>query len=214
MSETQGIVINYKNYNPNFEGVDGEGISIYNQRYTLSEQISGESGISIDVIKETLAMCIKENLVEIQTETDILFNGVPFEKRSDDAFVMTKDHLLIFECKKDSKYSYYCYLKDHYGNSWLIYIIKDKVYPVVFDLQDELELVVTLADPQPIEDSDYYTGRITSISTGNFYIGGDGDHLTYSNITLKNTSFNLAIDEITEKKVTIIPKYALTIGTA
>lgn len=217
MSETQGIVINYKNYNPDFEGVDGEGISIYNQRYSLDEQISGENGLSLDVIKETLAMCIKGNLEKINQETSLLFDNVPFEKRSDNAFVMVKDHLLVFECQKEGKFSYYCYLKDHYGNSWLVYIIKDKVYPVVFDLQDDLELVVTLANPQQIEGSDYYTGTITSISTGNFYIGGDGNVessvLKYSDITLKNTSFNLAIDEVTEKKVTIIPKYALTIGT-
>ena len=54
---------------------------------------------------------------------------------------------------------------------------------------------------------------ITAIDTGNFKIGSNnGIALEYSDISLKNTAFNLAYDETIEEKVTITPKYAFTIN--
>ena len=209
MTTVPGLKINFKNYNPTYEGEEGTGISIYNQRYMTKEDIITEKS-STDLI-EVLKKCITGNMKVLTPVSSQLFGGITWEKRADNAFVIPKNYILPFRCtyidgEKDI-FSYYCYFKDEKGNSWLIYIIDGDKYPVVFDLQDNLEPVLTLIE----SDSTPNTGVITSISTGNFYIGAKDGVLQYSNIELKNTTFNLPIDQANEIEVTINPLDAITI---
>lgn len=213
MSEVQGLTIDFKNNNKDFTGADGEGISIYNQRYAASQNTI-LSNISEADFKTILGRCIHGNLERLQDENNVLFSSVNWAQReSDGAYVIPIDHVLVFECVKNvngtNLVSYYCYFKDHTGNSWLIYVIDNKTFPVVFDLQENLEPVVTFVDPTQ------ETKQITSISTGNFYMGSKSNVLVYTGIQLKNTSFNVAIDEQNEQtEATITPRYAFTIQSA
>lgn len=213
---TTGLKINLKNNNPTYEGDEGTGISIYNQRYILEEDKIA-AGESVSNIITILKKCITGNMKGVDTTSSGLFENIKWQKRLDGAFIIPNNHILVFECLNGLKTSYYCYFKDFDGNSWLIYIIDSDKYPVVFDLQENIEPVVTLSGVTEVTESDQvvgYTGTITSISTGNFYIGQKGSTLEYTNITLKNTAFNLPIDQDNENTVTIIPRYAITVDTA
>ena len=213
---TPQLKINLKNNNKDYQGQEGTGISIYNQRYTLAEDtITADK--SINDIKTILEKCITGNMKGIETTSSGLFENIAWVKREDGAFIIPNNHILVFECKNGLLNSYYCYFKDFEGNSWLIYIIKEDRYPLVFDLQENIEPVLTLNEVTEVKDGDEvvgYKGTITSISTGNFYIGQKGSTLEYTNITLKNTAFNLPIDQDEETTVTIIPRYAITVDTA
>lgn len=215
---TTDLKINFKNYNENYQA-DGEvlGISIYNQRYGIEED-NIKSKSSQELI-EVLKKCITGNMKVLPQVSSELFGNINWEKRDDNAFVIPKNYILPFRCTYENGeddvviYSYYCYFKDSKGNSWLIYIIDEENYPVVFDLQENVEPVLTLDTPVQAEGG--YTGKITSISTGNFYIGqNENGALEYENIELKNTTFNLPTDQEKETPVTIVPLDAITADTA
>ena len=222
---SEGLTINFKNYNANYSGTVGEGISIYNQIYA-KEELEFSNQITQEEIENIFKLCITGNISIISNTNSSVFPGIEWEAK-DGSYVMPKNHILVFECKKNygtdgDRYTYYCYFKDNVGdngNVWLIYIIKGKsqegqtsngYYPVVFDLQDELEPTITMAKVQVNSEQ---VDTITAIDTGNFKIGSNnGIALEYSDISLKNTAFNLAYDETIEEKVTITPKYAFTIN--
>ena len=126
---------------------------------------------------------------------------------------MGANQILIYQSKQgmaeNKYYTYYCYLKDKEegtegsersdGNVWLIYIpgpVTEKMKPVIFDLQDKLEPtftkgIITVNGNEP-------TKVIVSVSTGNFDILRDSSGNWETVVNLKNTSFNLAVDDYSE----------------
>lgn len=222
---TTTLEINFNNYfgtEENAFGTINNGISIYNQRYSLNKAL--KTSLTLDQIKPILEKVIKGTLVPIYPTTSNPFDKFAYEASSTNSstYLLQKNQIMIFECKRTVNgqiyYSYYCYFKDNGsnndadGNVWLIFITLANVqtesvqesipYPVIFDLQDNLEPTFTYKTVTTGETS---TNTIASCSTGNFDIKTVGTVFNYDNIKLKNTSFNLSYDEKKEVLATIIP---------
>ena len=142
------------------------------------------------------------------------FEGLTFtDGKNDNTKKMGSNQVLVFVCTKKINnvdyYTYYCYFKDGESipNAWLIYITNTSALPVVFDIQDDLEPIfsgVTSGEPS--------TFSVSMINTGNFILQkGDDGYFTYASLQLKNTSFNLGIDEKTETTVGVEPVGVFTI---
>ena len=127
---------------------------------------------------------------------------------------------IVFQCTKPGvgpnntdMISYYCYFKDGSqeigdngdvtysavdGKTWLFYFANDHNAPVIFQLQDGVEPTFTTMGTG--ENKKY-----SNINTGNFELKSATGEFDLDNVELKNTSFNLAIDEKKEVKVSIVP---------
>lgn len=222
---TAKLEINFNNYIKTGQeefGTINNGISIYNQRYSLSKAL--KTSLTLAQIKTILQKVIKGELVEINPITSNPFDRFDYEPSGTNSsiYLLKNNQIMIFECKRSINgqdyYSYYCYFKDGNitttdkdGNVWLIFITLANVqtesveetipYPVIFDLQDNLE--PTFTRKQVEGSSTQFT--TDSCSTGNFDIKTVGASFNYADITLKNTSFNLSYDEKKEVTATIIP---------
>lgn len=99
--------------------------------------------------------------------------------------------------------TYYCYLKekssasDEIGNLWIAYITGKKRAPLLFDVQDNRDVVFTCSG----------TGSsmvIRSIDTTNFLLQSTGTGYN-TEVELKNTAFNLSSDDTSESKAIVEP---------
>lgn len=226
--------VNFKNYNPNGTADISKGISIYNQRYKLSSSLNRQ--LTLDDIKEIIEKIIVLDREGIEFEIIRKDTSNPFVKFKysngidQGTVILENNQIMVFECRREIEsnnetktyYSYYCYFKDDTnttednktnGNVWLIYITLEEVdtetgkvtpFPVFFDLQDDLQPTFSGRIENDIVE-------INSCSTGNFDIRKVGEEFVYSNIKLKNTSFNLSYEEKVEDVATIEPIGGFTI---
>lgn len=197
------------NFNNNDEGHDNgsatKGICIYNQRYNYEDNaITSESALgNLDIVDRlNKVLTCEHGFAFVEDSSSNPFAGLKLDGE-DTIKRMAKNQILVFKCTKPigegSYCTYYCYLKDKDGNSWMIYIHDKKRHPVVFDIQEDLEIKFTATT-----DSNSVT-TVTSVDTGNFSLTKIGTEFNYNDIELKNTSFNLAVNEKAETKVNIKP---------
>lgn len=122
---------------------------------------------------------------------------------------------LVFEVGQgdgnNTYYAYYCYVKELLEvpngsttpaeNLWSIFITNKSRAPLIFDVQDERDIIFTVTGASGSE-------KIKSIDTTNFVFlsnGESGNGYKTSGYELKNTSFNLAVDDKGESLATINP---------
>ncbi len=206
--------INFNNNNEQTAATSSVGISIYDQRYKTEDTFT--EGLATSALLTILNKVIKVNegysMAGKEFTTSDVFNDLAYTGgNNENTKKMDKNQVLAFQCIKRigevSYYTYYCYFKDSSDNAWLIYVTNEKTLPVVFDIQDSLEPIFSGVSG----DSGF---KVTMVNTGNFILQRNSNNeFAYDNIQLKNTSFNLGIDEKTESSVAMKPFAIYTIST-
>lgn len=199
--------INFNNYGGEELGTFGKGINIYNQRYTKEETLNNE--LSKEQIINILKKVVKGNFIskELLTSNPFsIFDYVSQEQNQNSLnYLLHPNFIAVFECNCNNSYSYYCYFKDNSSNVWLIYIPlkgEDK-FPIIFDLQDNLEPTFYGIEEGEGENKNLI---IKSCETANFKIQSKDNVFEYT-VQLKNTSFNIPVNETKEYPAIIKPIY-------
>ena len=206
--------INFNNNNEQTAATSSVGISIYDQRYKTADTFT-------DVLSTSALLAILNKVIKVnegssmkgkESTTSDVFGDLAYTGgNNENTKKMAENQVLAFQCIKKigevSYYTYYCYFKDSSKNAWLIYVTNEKTLPVVFDIQDSLEPIFSGVGG----DSDF---TVTMVNTGNFVLQKNSNNdFSYTDIQLKNTSFNLGIDEKTESSVAMKPFAIYTIST-
>lgn len=230
------FTINFSNYtpdttivtveNPSVAGSATKGINIYKQQFK-TEDAKLELDLTNDIIPALEKVVTGKISVESSTgdklSADIYVAAGPSNKTN--TFKLKPNSGIIFKVQQGSSsnkyYAYYTYFKDNVetnGNFWIIYMTSKDRAPLVFDSQDGRELTVTkaVAELDETTGAPKVFGRILSVDTTNFVLNAANDENGYSedNIELKNTSFNLAVDEKQENNVKVTPLAAFTVASA
>ena len=99
--------------------------------------------------------------------------------------------------------TYYCYFKekasasDEVGNLWVAYITGKDRAPLLFDVQDDRDIVFTVIEEESVL-------AIKSVDTTNFLLSAITGGYS-ATVELKNTAFNLSTDDTTEEKAIVKP---------
>ena len=204
---------------PSVAGSDTKGINIYKQQFK-TEDAKLELDLDSD-IKPALQGVISGTITLSSTTSDKL-NADIYEKVGSNSktntFKLKINTGIIFKVQQGSSsnkyYAYYTYYKDKDGNFWIIYMTNKDRAPLIFDAQDGRELTVTKEVATLTDGAPATFGRILSVDTTNFVLNAANNENGYSenDIELKNTSFNLAVDEKQENKVTVTPLATFTVA--
>lgn len=211
---------NYKNFKTSrtedltVNGADGTspaGINIFSQRFNRSEAEGEVASIDKSAILAVISKVVKVDAGSLLVFPD---ESTPIESivmdTSDvdgNTYTMAKNQVLVFKSKQgplNLKYTtLYCYLRDNNGEFWIIYIqnVSTRI-PVVFKVQDQFVPKFVLDNgKQP--DGDGTSPYIVAIETGNFTWEKTTSKWP-DDISLKNTTFNLAVDDNTEGMASLV----------
>lgn len=229
---THTMEINYNNYMPDNEtqptttGSETKGINLFRQGFPLSKTV--KSNDTQNIMNETKIISILSKVIKTTytTPSPAIVLNTPIVRLLPDGnnnefspligelvqvtnnpntYVLAPGYGIVFKSvqgsSSDSYVSYYCYVKellaDGETNLWSIYITNEHRAPLIFDVQDDRDVIFTTQ-----EDGTSYS--IKCIDTTNFLIKSTSGGYETS-VELKNTSFNLASDEKSENKATIVP---------
>ena len=203
------------------EGTDhagiATGINIFAQRFKRDDTFATQQTLyNIIPILKNLITCSEGYTLKVKGDDPTSYDNLETDAKNEaaDKFIMKKNQIIVYQCKQGltdkEYYVYYCYVKDKGntaasdetkdGNAWLIYIpgpVTDHFKPIIFDLEDDLEPIFTKGDAG--DKTNTYVG----VSTGNFDLlrktSGDWE----TKVKLKNTSFNLAVDDTAENPAVV-----------
>lgn len=218
--------INFNSHGNKTFGSSTTGINIYNQIYTMNDAFNYSMTTAEILEKINKYVSINnEGYVFKATATSTsniisMFKACLGGGDSDNTEELYNCCGIVFQCTKpgvgpngSDMISYYCYFKDgtqeigennevNYsavdGKTWLLYFANEHNAPVVFQLQNGVEPTFTIMGTGESK-------KYTNINTGNFELKSASGIFDLSGVELKNTSFNLAIDEKKESKVNILP---------
>ena len=205
---------NYKTTGSTVAGTVSNGINIYKQQFTKSTASATE--LEKKDITPILGRVITGTIVPLGSEGDDPLAQLEYVKiEESNLFKMPNNTGIVFHAiqgDESTKYhTYYIYFKDKDGNFWTIYLTNSDRAPLIFDVQDSRELLVTREITGTVDAPTY--GRVLSVDTSNFVIKANNKTNGYAtdNIELKNTTFNLATDEKKENKVKVIPFFCFKV---
>ena len=203
------------------------GINIYSQIFKRKDAFDAAVKVEdrADLLKilKKVVKCETGKELGYREQVSTYFDNVALEKvasasTESNTYLMQPNQILIFQSKQGPEdtpyYTYYCYFKENAvetatgeskdGNVWVIYIPGPKMSPIVFDLVDSLEPTFEIAGTL---NSDGTSGGVQSVSTGNFVLrrkqNNAGIVAWENKVDLKNTSFNLAYDDMSEGQAEI-----------
>lgn len=143
---------------------------------------------------------------------ELLSTGLDFDSAKN-IYKLKPGYGVVFQAQqgtgnKDSStryVTYYCYFKekesasDTKGNLWVAYITGKNRAPLMFDVQDDRDVIFTCTGKSAGGDL-----AIKSIDTTNFNLEATGSGYN-TNVELKNTAFNLSTDDKMEGKAYVKP---------
>lgn len=229
---TGHLVLNYTNYKEGTKTTTGSataGINIFRQTFPLEKTVNttlGDDdiiGLLGKVVKATKKVVPQTGETTITTTTLVKVSGgntnplagitlvenkatVQGTETNTGTFCIGKNQIVVFRSHQGPSshnyYAYYCYFRDDSGNYHVIFLTNKERAPLVFDVQDERDLLIT----QVGEGANKY---ISTIDTSNFTVVANTSGFSLSTLDLKNTSFNLATDEKSESKAVVEPLFVV-----
>lgn len=195
------------------------GINIFRQSFPVGQTVSSDATITKEIIINKLNNVLKssanDTAIEEVTQTAVVFDGLYANglKLADTNvptnYVLNNNYGVVFRAKQgstDKKYWVnYIYFKDNTGNLWVAFITGVERAPLLFDIQDGRDVIFTC------EVTSGAVKGIKSIDTSNFVLNAVTGGWSTANLDLKNTSFNLSMDDTDETEAQIIPFFAFKV---
>lgn len=204
------------------------GINIFRQSFPLSQTMSTEPadtdndrntilGKLNNVLKSSTSTTVA---TEILAKTDVDFDGLYLNSENGlkladtnvpTNYVLNNGYGIVFKAQQgtgSNKYwVHYVYFKESSGNLWVAFITGIERAPLLFDIQDGRDVIFTCeTGGSPVA----VTG-IKSIDTSNFVLNAISGGWSTTSLDLKNTSFNLSMNDTDESKASIKPYFAFKV---
>ena len=233
---------NYKpeSTEPTVSGASAAGINIFKQQFKRDKTTAGtsapmEDGDIFDLIKGML-VCKKQTTesgtsteaeqttsikIITHTNTDV-FSGLVGDpiygltQNTDGTYKLKPGFGIVFKVKQGEQehqyYTYYCYFKEKLSfdnsanpneNLWSMFITSKDRQPLLFDVQDERDVIITLSGTS-----------IKTIDTTNFVLSSDNNGYKTTDYELKNTAFNLSVDDKSEYTAEVTPMFCFQYNDA
>ena len=233
------LKVNFTNYKPEnteptVSGGEAAGINIFKQQFKRDKTTPGtstplEDGDIFKLIKEMLVCTKKESetgTITVQstsiktidhTNTDV-FSGLVAQLTDnlDGTYKLKPGFGIVFKVKQGEQehqyYTYYCYFKEKLSfdnsadpneNLWSIFITSKDRQPLLFDVQDERDVIITTS-----------SGAIKTVDTTNFVLTSEDNGYKTTGYELKNTAFNLSVDDKSEYTAEITPMFCFQYNDA
>lgn len=233
---------NYKpeSTEPTVEGAAATGINIFKQQFKRDNTTAGTStpmgDDDIFPLIKAMLVCTKQTTEGVtvttatqdtsikkiaHTGTDVLsgLGSIGLTANTDGTtYKLNPGFGIVFKVKQGEQehqyYTYYCYFKEKLSfdnssdpseNLWSMFITSKDRQPLLFDVQDDRDVIITLVES---------TKSIKTIDTTNFVLSSEDNGYKTTGYELKNTAFNLSVDDKSEYTAEITPMFCFQFNDA